>query len=259
MKKILIFLFSFFLFNAKAAIVILNGLTHVHKAVKGNTVTGKIVLKNTGKKDTRIVIYRNDLTLPCNGQMSYQNISSHGWSLGDKLKTNVDEKLLLSEEEYEVTYKIELPSDLEKTGTYYEVIMVESAEPVAEEIREGVKVGSKIRYAVQIVLDLGDYHHPKVNIENIELKKQADLSKTLNITLKNNDTYGGVVSISLEIFDKDNKKIRVFDKIKRRMYPDVCINEDIQIKDLPTGKYEGVIVVDNGKDLIGSNLTIEIE
>jgi hypothetical protein len=259
MNKVLVFFLSVLSLQANAAIVILNGLTHVHKAVSGNTVTGKIVLKNTGKKEARVVIYRNDLLLSCNAQMLYEPVNSHARSLGNKLSTNVDEKLLQPEEEYEVSYKITSTEDLEKNGTYYELIMVESADPVTEKIREGVKIGSKVRYAVQVVLDLGEYHAPKIKIDNIQLKKQADLSKTLNILLKNEDVYGGVVFISLEILDSNNNKIKVFDKIRRRSYPNTCIDEDIPIKDLPSGKYEGVIVVDNGQDLVGSNLTIEIE
>lgn len=259
MKKIIAFFFAVLTLQANAAIVILNGLTHVHKALSGNTITGKIVLKNTGKKEARVVIYRNDLLLACDTEIRYESTNSHPRSLGDKLSTNVDEKILQPEEEYELGYKITSTETLEKNGTYYELIMVESAEPVTEKVREGVTIGSKVRYAIQVVLDLGEYHTPKIKFENIQLKKQADLSKTLNILLKNEDTYGGVVSISIEIFDNNNNKIKVFDKIRRRTYPNTCVDEDITIKDLPSGKYEGVVVIDNGKDLVGSNLTIEIE
>jgi hypothetical protein len=53
--------------------------------------------------------------------------------------------------------------------------------------------------------------------------------------------------------------LKTFDGQSKRIYPKNCNVFTIEIKDLPKGKYEGILIADNGKDLFGSNISLDIE
>ena len=84
----------------RASVVILNGLTHNHSIPTPATkVQGAIKVKNDGGKDSRILVYRQNLGSQCDQQAAYPEIGSHGRWLGVGLKTNVDERVIAIHEE----------------------------------------------------------------------------------------------------------------------------------------------------------------
>lgn len=242
-----------------AAVIILNGLTHTHSTSKGGVLSGKIKIKNDGKKEARVVIYKQDLVMSCDSPFDYQDINKHERSMGSWLKTNVDEKLLQPLEEYEISYTVNVPENISRAGTYWAEIMIESADPLTEEKKGNITIGSKVRYAVNIIADIGGFENPKLTFENIGFKTGDSTSKTVQIKIRNNGSFVSKTKLSIEIYNKSGEKIKVVEGIYKRIYPERCNDFEIQIKDLPKGKYEGVIVADNGKDLFGANMTIEID
>lgn len=240
-------------------VVIINGLTHTHSGMKGSVIQGKIMLKNDGKKETRVLIYRQDLIMNCETSFDYQDINKHDRSMGDWLKTNVDEKILQPNEEYDITYTITIPNELKQNGTYWAAIMVEGAEPLTEEKKGGVTIGSKVRYAINILSDVGTFENSKLIFENINLKKSDSTVKIIQVKLRNNGNFVNRTKLNVEIYDKNGTKVKIIEGIYRRVYPEKCNDFEIEVRDLPKGKYDGVIIADSGKDLFGTNITIDIE
>lgn len=247
-----------------AGVMILNGLTHLHNGASGNTISGMIKMKNDGRKENRVLIYRQDLSLACDKPNDYKDVNSHSRSLGKWLKTNVDEKVLQPNEEYEVSYTIAVPSGTIESGTYWALIMVEVADPLSEETPQGVKIDSKVRYAIQVITDVGIFQSPKLNFEKVELKTSVVKDtvsnyKIIKVKLKNEGIFLARAKLNLEIFNSLGEKVKVISGVQRKVYPSYCNDFEIELKGLPKGKYEGVLVADNGKDLFGENLTIEID
>jgi hypothetical protein len=273
MKPSRIFFFLFFIglgvLRTSASVVITNGLTHLHNGVSGNSLTGSIKLKNDGKKVVRVLIYAKDLTISCEtSSSSYLDINSHHRSLGKWLKTNVDEKILQANEEYEVTYTIDVPTGVVENGTYWELIMVEVAEPIREETPQGVKIDSRVRYGVQVITNIGLYVNPALSFSKIELKNlPKDIkdstgqsnSKVILVKLHNGGIFLAQAKLNIEIFNSTGDKVKVINGVQRKIYPNSCTDFEIELKDIPKGKFEGILVADNGKDLYGENLTIEID
>jgi hypothetical protein len=250
--------------NSFAGVAILNGLTHFHSGSFGSTLTGTIKLKNSGKKDVRMLIYQQDMLLFCDKPLDYNNINAHDRSLGKWMKTNVEEKVMQPDEEYEVSYTITIPQDAKDKGTFWGIIMVEGAEPIREETAQGVKIDAKTRYAVQILMDVGATQYGTLSFEKVDLqKKTIDSTKTTSYTIltkiKNSGMFYNRAKLSVEIFNSNGEKIKVIEGLSKKIYPDRCSEFIIELKDVPKGKYEGVIVADNGKELFGSNLSLEIE
>jgi hypothetical protein len=250
--------------NSFAGVAILNGLTHIHSGSFGSTLTGTIKMQNSGKKEVRMLIYQQDISLACDKAVDFASINSHERSLGKWLKTNVEEKIIKPNEEYEVTYSITIPADAKDKGTYWGIIMVEAADPIQEETPQGLKIDSKTRYAVQIIMDVGVPVTGVLSFEKVDLdKKMVDSTKkfayTIAVKIKNSGIFYAKTKVNMEVFNNTGEKVKVIEGMPRRIYPNRCNDFEIEVKDLPKGKYEAVLVADNGKELFGSNISLEIE
>jgi hypothetical protein len=222
-------------------------------------VNGKIVIKNESAKETRVLVYKQDLLPSCGKAINYTDINQHERSLGDWIQTNVDEKTLAPREEYTIYYTITLPADKVQQGSYWAVLMVEGANPIKEEQNNGMQVNSKVRYAVQVLADVGTFESPKMNFEAVELKEMPEVGKILKIRLKNDGLFSARTKLTLEVMTEKGEKIKTLDGLSKRIYPTLCNDYEIALKDLPKGKYEGVLVADNGKDLFGSTVSLDLE
>lgn len=240
-------------------VVILNGLTHQYTGSEGSIITGKIKLKNDGATDERVLAYKQDLIFPCDQSDFFSNTITHERTLKNWLTTGVDDKVLSAGEEYDLSYTINVPKVVSQKGTYWVVIMIEPGNPISSTQKTGFNIDSKVRYAVQILVDLGAFESPQMTFEDIELKKTEVASKLISIQLKNNGLFAVRTKIQLEIYDSDSKKIKTIEAKPRRVFPQKCNHFEIEVSDLPKGSYDGIIVADNGKKLVGSNITIDIE
>ena len=263
MKKISILL-TLLLFSIQAfsGVVVLNGLTHVHSGDAGSQISGKVKIRNDSSKETRIVIYKQDLMLSCDKTaiFEYKDINTNPRSMGNWLQVNIDEKILSPYEEYDLSYSINVPKNVKEKGSFWTILMVEGADPIREQESQTLQVGSKIRYAIQLITELGSFESPKLQFENVEYKKQLENSNNIvQIKLKNIGQYSAQTMVILEIYDSKGTKLKVFKDSIRRIYPNLCNVFELEIKGLPKGIYDGVIIADNSKDLFGTNVSIKIE
>lgn len=259
MKKLCFLLFLIPLsIQVSAAILVMNGLTHVHETLAGGQVNGKIVIKNESSKETRVLIYKQDLVANCDKSINYTEVNKHNRSLGTWLQTNIDEKILASNEEYTIRYTINIPKEDIEKGTYWAVFMVEGADPVKEENTNGMKINSKVRYAVQILADVGSFESPKLTFEDVRFEGKENVGRTLQVKLRNIGQFSTRTKLLLEVYSDTGEKIKTFEAASKRIYPSYCNDFEIVFGDLPKGKYEAVLVADNGKDLFGSNVTLDI-
>ncbi len=245
--------------HTRASVVILNGLTHNHSIPTATArVQGVIKVKNDGGKDSRIMVYRQDLVSQCDQQAAYPEVGSHSRSLGTGLKTNIDERVIATGEEYDVRYTIEADPN-RQPGTYWEVIMVEVADPVREETHSGIQVNSKVRYAIQVIVDIGPVEGPPLSYEKIAYEKVAAELAVLKVVLKNNGSYGARTNVILEVYDSNGNKLKTTQPNSRMLYPGSCSTFEIPVTDVPKGKYDCVIIADTKRDLFGSNISLQVE
>ncbi|MFY7910212.1 MAG: hypothetical protein ACOVO2_11690 [Emticicia sp.] len=263
MKKSLFTAYLFLLFfssvEALGTIIVLNGLTHQYSSSIGSVITGRIKLKNDGNSTEKFVAYKQDMLFYCGKNEVFSATEGHGRSLKNWLKTSIDERVLTAGEEYDLTYTINIPRQTDTKGTYWVVIMIEPGEPVSRTEKTGLNITSKVRYAVQILVDVGTFESPKMTFEDVNLKKSQISSRLVEVQLKNEGQFAVRTKLQLEIYNAQGQKIKTLETHSRRVFPEKCSNFEIEVSDLPKGKYDGVLVADNGKNLVGSNLTIEIE
>jgi hypothetical protein len=242
--KYLMCIILFASFTCKGGISVVNGLSHEHQNAQ---LTGSIKVKNEGTKTERVSLYLQDLVPNCDGSVVYQEPSGQQWIFLDK-----DFIELGAGEEVEVKYSL-VPFK-ERETSQWQVVMVEAEDPIATDHQGGVQINSKVRYAIQIVLHAGAYQAPEVGFHEVKLNSK----ETISVTLKNHGSYMTFVNLKLEVLTEEGKIVKVFEGNNRRIFPGYCTTFTIPVDDIPAGKYAGVLVADNGKDLYGSHLLLEL-
>lgn len=255
MKKY--FLSIFLPINTFAQIVITNGLSHVYQSSPNGQIIGQIKLKNIGKKQEAFTTSKYNIMFVCGSGGFFSDTQNHDRSLNEWLEFDVDEKTLNPKEEYNLTYRINIP-DNTTSGTYWGAAMVEPGDPIISSDSE-LKVQNRARYAVQIIVDLGSFEAPKLVYRNVTLTKNNLNGRTVKVELENTGFFAVPVKVQLEVYDSKGTKIQVVKAESKRIYPSRCNVFDIDVKNLPPGKYDGVIISDTGKKIFGSNISIKIE
>lgn len=243
--------------NTFAQIVINNGLSHVYKSSPNGQIIGQIKLKNIGKKPEAFTSSKFNIMYVCGKGGFFSDTQTHDRSINDWLEFDIDEKTLSPKEEFDLTYRINIPENA-TSGTYWGAVMVEPGDPVISSDRD-LKVQNKARYAIQVIVDLGSFESPTLVYKNITLKKSNTNGKTVNVELENTGFFAVPVKVQLEVYDAKGTKIQVVKAENKRIFPLRCNTYDLEVKNLPIGKYDGVIISDTGKKIFGSNVSIKIE
>ena len=252
MKALFLTIFTLFALPASAAIAILNGLTHVHQGGAGASLQGSIKLRNDGTKAEKVILYLQDLLPSCAQDVQYQQPTS-GYERGlQHLRLERDELRLSPGEEAEVRYT--LAEDRVQDGSYWQVVMVEGAEPAKEEVVQGVKINSKVRYAVQVILNVGTVLSPPLLFEGLTLTEGQELQ----LRVKNQGSFVGLVKVKLEILTEKGEKVHALETLARRAFPGGCVPFSFSLSNIPKGKYAGVLIADNGKELFGTQLILDL-
>ncbi|GAB3165446.1 COG1470 family protein [Telluribacter humicola] len=246
--------------EAFASVTVENGLTHIFRGNWGDELTGTIKLTNSGKKAERILIFKNDLVQGCANSNMFAEPNSQPNSSAEWIKLNLNERTLAAGESYEIVYSIAIPKDTTFNGSFWSLIMVEVVDPIKEEkTSSGVTIGSKIRYAIQVITDVGPYKISPLSYEDVKLEKQEGKSKTVQVVLKNNGLFVVNPVLVFELFNKNGDKVKKIEVPFRKIYPGSCKLYEVDITGIPKGSYDCVLVADYGQDLFGMNASLDIE
>jgi len=254
MKKYVLIIFL--PINTFAQIVITNGLSFLYKSTPNSQIVGQIKLKNIGKRPETFTSSKWNIMFVCGDNGFFSDTQTHDRSINDWLEFDVDEKTLSPKEEFNLIFRINIPDDA--SGTYWGAVMVEPGEPIISADKE-IKVQNKARYAVQIIADIGSFESPTLAYKNVTLTKSNTNVRTVKVELENIGFFAIPVKVQLEVYDSRGTKIQVIKAESKRIYPSRCNTYDIEVKNLPPGKYDGVIMSDTGKKIFGSNVSILIE
>ncbi len=245
-------------FKVSATVVVQNGLTHIHKLNSGDVLLGKIVLKNLSNKPERVSIYQNDLEVLCSGVVNYNKSGSNPKSLFEHISINTSDQTLAPNEEYEVSYKINIPSIQNLKGSLWTLIMVEVAEPISEQkVEYGVSIGSKIRYGIQVIANVGENDANKYSFKDVKLVKNEN-EKKIEAVLSNEGDFLINPVLDVQIFDEKGTMVKEIKMPSKKLYPNNCQKFDIDISSLSTGKYNVILVSEANDESIGVNINLEI-
>ena len=161
---------TFLSFKTSASVIVKNGLTQIHELSTRSQKDGKVVLQNIGTKPENIKVYFNDLTSSCDGKINYASPGQNIRSLYPFIDVATTDYTLQPGEEYELTYQIDLSRNQYESGSLWVLMMIEVVDPISKNTSSsGMEIGSKIRYAVQIITNIGQKNAELISFSNVKL------------------------------------------------------------------------------------------
>ncbi len=282
MKKTLIF-FLILVIQAQlslAGISIMGELAQEQTLQPGEKYEGVINLKNTGQVSCQVNVYQTDYLFYADGTNLYGEPGSIPRSNARWLTVGPNRLTILPHEVASVHYTIQVPEpkllasgnnytgesdNSELIGTYWSMVMIEpmpdagtdSIQDETGKIKMGIQ--TRIRYGIQIITNIGDTGIRKIVFQNKTLLNQDALT-ILQMDIANVGQRWLNPDVWVELFDQAGKNLGRFKSDQKRIYPDCSARHKINLTSVPPGKYQALIVADNGDESVfGAKYDLEIK
>lgn len=261
MSVVLTSLFIILFFNnASANIVVVNGLTHEHKASAGETYRGTIEVQNNSDEDQYVKIYQRDYLFYHTGEVLYKDAGSIARSNAKWITLSNNYTKLAAGQKLAIQYEVSVPKSDSLIGSYWSLVMVEGVNDIdTNSITGGVSIQSVMRYAIQIITNINETGLRQLEFVNVELLIE-DSIRFLQVDIKNTGERFMSPELKLELFDSTGYSVGIFEAVKRKVYPGTSTRSRVIIGKIPPGLYQALLIADNGdEDVFGINLSLEIE
>lgn len=259
MRKILI-IFAIILNYLWGGVAVLNGLAHEFTVTPGNIYKGQIELKNASETEQVVTIYQANLSTLHTGETFYSDSVKNNRSNLDWIKLSNLNITLESEAQGTIDFEIHVPNASNMEGTYWSVIMIEPRDPIhIQEDENGYSIQSKVRYAIQIVCNIGETGTTDLKFLGIS---QEDIQGThyLEVDVKNSGQTLVKPILSLELFDENGNGLPIIKAEQQRIFPNSSKRFILEIEGIKEGTYQGILIADcNTDDLFGVNVTLHLK
>lgn len=271
MKRLLIcaaiFLFAFTNCDAQSSggVHVVGGMTHQHTLAPGAQVEGSIQLRNISDEPRDVRIYQTDYSFSADGKNSYDEPGKLARSNAGWIELTPRHITIPPGESDSIYYSIQVPNDKKLSGTYWSVLMVEPTPPGALDLPEqktgevNIGIQTTMRYAIQVVANIGDTGKCELKFSNRRLLVGKD-RRNLQVDIENSGERWLTPQIWTDVFDENGKSMGRLNGNRLRIYPGCSARFEIDLKSLPKGKYNALLVADNSDDnLFGTQCRFEIE
>jgi len=247
------------LFMCDGSIIVLNGLTHENQGQPGESYRGTIQIQNTAAKEKSVRVYLKDYWFSYTGESRHDPAGTLERSNSGWLTFNPELVNLAPNEMSTIDFEVKIPMNDSLKGTFWSVIMVEGiVPPDTSKTEMGVKIKTAIRYAVQIVTNIGTTGVSDLQFLGMELAKDNE-NNILDVVVENTGERILKPELSVELFDINGNTVGIVRSDRRKTYPGTSIKITLNIEGIKPGKYTGVLVADCDEDhIFGTNLEIEI-
>jgi hypothetical protein len=250
--------------GSRANIVVVGGLTREIniKKLDGNTSQGIIILKNMSEESQEAKIYQTDYEFFYDGRNNYGEPGKMARSNANWITFTPKQLIVPANGISEVNYSIKIPNDKALIGTYWSLIMIEEVPKVPPELESGkneMKLGiqAKKRYAFQIVTNIGDTSVISLNFISVKLIKEGE-KRIFQIDMENVGEKWAKPLLYIELYNEAGNYIGKFDGEKKRIYPGTSVRFNIDLSELPKGKYKAMVMADcGGDDIFGATYNLE--
>ena len=245
--------------------VVNSSLLHEYKVSRGDSVQGKVQLRNNGSAAERVRINKKDIVFSKFGEANYKTLeekanprSNAAWITFN----TANDKNLSAQENYEFEYTINIPNDPNIKGSFWSTLMIEPQ--TALDInntnidKKEITVVTKARYAIMLVTTITD---GSVDISVMEHKiKTVDDKKLLEIDIKNNGESIYRMKSELQLYNSNGEYIFNKQLNSKAVYPESTNSILFDISEVKKGTYNALIMFEgDDESLQGVQYDIVIE
>jgi hypothetical protein len=251
---------------SQAGIKLESSMTNERTMQPGDSYRGFILLRNTDSVSNEAKIYQTDYSFSADGRAYYDAPGRLPRSNAKWIDLSQEVVTIPPNGTQRVDYEVTVPRarGSELSGTYWSMIMVEpisknSAESAANLPERTTQITQVLRYGVQVISNIGKTDKVGLAFANPQLLKE-DGERFFAIDVENTGNRWLSPGLSLELYSESGTPIGKFQGPAKRLYPSTSARFQIDLAEVPKGKYLGLVVADGtGDNLFGANVELEIE
>lgn len=246
---------------ASAGVNVEGSLSEERAAQPGEIYRGTLAIRNSGAMPIEVKIYQTDYSFDANGRNDYAAPGSLPRSNARWIRPGQPQFRIAPGQTVQAPYEVRVPDVRSLKGTYWSMLMVEPLAPsesAATAEKNTVQLAQVIRYAVQIVTEVGTGAEPALTFS----RPAADVlkeRKIFSLDVGNNGERWIRSRFWLELHAIDGRPVAKIDGERHRIYPGTSIRARFDITAVPPGRYRALLVADGaGDDLYGTELQIDV-
>ncbi len=247
-----------------SAVFVIGGLTREATLQPGGRTEGRIILRNNSNEPQEVKVYQTDYLFWADGRNEYGEPGSTPRSNAPWIVHTPQQLTVPPKGTGSVDYALQVPAQEGLSGTSWSVLMVEpiAAEtlepPKAEEGKVTIGIRTVMRYAIQMVTHIGDTGARELKFADKQLIVEKE-KRLLRLDLENTGERWLVPQVWAELYDEQGTSLGRFEGGRFRIYPGCSVRYQIDLSEVPPGKYRALIVADNGDEYVfGAQYDLEI-
>lgn len=229
-------------------------LVEEFKLNPGEAVSGQILLQNTTNGPLVVRLSQGDYQLKPGGveflPPGSQPRSNTAW-----IALSQAEVTLPPGGQAAVNYRIQVPKDPNLKGTYFSMIFVEAVEPEPQppqnpgENTVGLGIVQRLRYAVQLLVNVGESGEPKVSFPKARLVTTTS-GAVLEVEVNNEGDRYIRPMVRLDLFREDGASLGSLQQGPITLVPGSGVLLQLTLPKLTPGTYQAALVLDGGGNFV---------
>lgn len=249
-KYLLFCIFSCPLLHA-AALLIPGSLTHENVVSVKQKIDNIIPIQNEGDSPLKIQVTLSDYLFNSKGESFFPSAGTCPRSNTSWIQTNKMNFEIPPHSTYSFAYTLQVPDDPSLQGSYWSIFLIEPVEEAASspDQKQALGVQTIIRYGVQVLTHVGKTGSYDLKITDKKIV-QGKEQKTFTISVDNTGTRSLSPTLTLELIQTTGKKAGRFEVAKQRILPSCSSSYQVDISNIPQGKYKAVLILDHGENAL---------
>lgn len=255
--------------SASAAVTVSGPSTHEFLVDAGVRRAGYVTLHNVGDEPATVRLFVGDYVFGPEGGTVRDGVGIHARSAAPWIALGDEVVVIGPREDATVAYEIVVPPDLDLRGTFWALLMAESTSApvipsfdpeVGSTPSAAVHVRTAVRYAVQVVVHVGDEGGPAPRVEGALLSGDGSDGRWLfAVDVANDGDRWFVPEVWLELYRPDGRFVGEFPGAGRRVFPGARERQTVALPANLAGAYLAVLLMDGGGgDVFAARFDLDI-
>lgn len=231
-----------------------DSLSRTIEVQPGNEYPIKIHFNNTQNHPVAINLKQSDYSYLASGENFYLAPGTLPRSNASWIELSSIRVVVPPNSSTELFYTIRVPSHVPQHGSYWSVIFLEPENSHVIQ-SEGNTINVKVRYAHQIVTNVGT-GAAKLRLQQAYIDRSGEVPR-LNIDIENVGNLYLQATLGLKLYNSKGKQVKAETANEQKILPQTSVRYSVDISELPSESYTGLIVLRDGDQYFGERFTLE--
>jgi P pilus assembly chaperone PapD len=237
---------------SNAGVSVIGSLTRENTVGPGERYEGDIMVRNSDEKPVEVRIYKKDYLFYADGRNLYDESGSTPRSNATWITVQPAQMTVPPKGSGMFHYTVQAPKNVQLKGSYWSLLMVEPMAPPAvlpsqEKNKISIGLQTVIRYAIQIVTDIGASGEWQLKFRDKRVV-MSEGKRLFEIDIENTGERWLSPVVWIDLYNAEGASIGRFESSQKRIYPGCSVRHQMDLTGVPAGTYSALAIADNKDD-----------